>query len=181
MPVHAEGHSGDDGARWHTQTTHSRHTHQTAKHLLLGSANRNQMICLDVRFLSKQIASFKWCLEMSVVQLFLRSVVVWCSLPGRLTFVSKHSNGDDKESTQHIEQRYGGLQCPFILALGALGALLDPCAKRKKTTWLKRAKRSTRDMWVEFSVSEGLSASRSPTSEQTALESTLKTSLRARW
>lgn len=49
------------------------------------------------------------------------------------TFVSKHSNRNGQESTQHVEQGYGGLQCPFILTFSALGALLDPCIRREKT------------------------------------------------
>lgn len=53
---------------------------------------------------------------------------------GRLTFISEHSYSDGEESTEHIEQSYGGLQRPFILTLGALGALLDPCVKRTKNT-----------------------------------------------
>lgn len=51
-----------------------------------------------------------------------------------VTFISKHSDSDSEESTQHIEQSYGGLQCPFILTLSALGALLDPCVKTVKGT-----------------------------------------------
>lgn len=52
----------------------------------------------------------------------------------RLTFISKHSNRNGEESTQHIEQSYGCLQRPFILTLSALSALLDPCVKRMKNT-----------------------------------------------
>lgn len=51
-----------------------------------------------------------------------------------LTFISQYSNSDGEEGTQHIEQSYGGLQRPFILTLGALGALLDPCVKTMKDT-----------------------------------------------
>lgn len=47
------------------------------------------------------------------------------------TFIPKNSNCDGQESTQHIEQSYGGLQCPFILTFSALGALLDPCTRKR--------------------------------------------------
>lgn len=50
------------------------------------------------------------------------------------TLISKHSNGNGQESTQHIEQGYGGLQCPFILTFSALGSLLDPCIRKREKT-----------------------------------------------
>ena len=53
-------------------------------------------------------------------------------MSGRLTFISEHSYSDGEQSTQHVEQSDGGLQRPFILTLGALGALLDPCIKKKR-------------------------------------------------
>lgn len=62
------------------------------------------------------------------------SAVNWAEKELRLTFISKHSDSDGQEGTQHIEQSYGGLQCPFILTLSALGALLDPCVRRIKNT-----------------------------------------------
>lgn len=84
----------------------------------------------------KQIASLKRCLDMFVIKGPCNgtpqvTVTGGCSLLGCLTFISKHSDSDGEESTQHIEQSYGGLQRPFILTLGALGALLDPCVKRR--------------------------------------------------
>lgn len=51
-----------------------------------------------------------------------------------LTFISQHSNSDGQEGTQHIEQSYGGLQCPFILTLSALGAFLDSCGEGANIT-----------------------------------------------
>ena len=50
-----------------------------------------------------------------------------------LTFISKHSNRNGQEGTQHVKQSYGGLQRPFILTFSALGALLDPCVRKKRT------------------------------------------------
>lgn len=93
------------------------------------------------------------------------------------TFISKHSNSNGQERTQHIEQSYGGLQCPFILAFSALGALLDPCEKREKTLFSPfycHSSKSKEEMGYNSVFLWGLFMSRSPTSGQTALESTLK-------
>lgn len=48
--------------------------------------------------------------------------------PTLRTFVSQHGDGDGQQGAQHVEQSDGGLECPLILTLGALGALLDACS-----------------------------------------------------
>lgn len=96
----------------------------------------------------------------------------------RFTFIAEHSNSNGQERTQHIEQSYGGLQCPFILAFSALGALLDPCVRKREKTLFSpfycHSSKSKEEMGYNSVFLWGLFMSRSPTSGQTALESTLK-------
>ena len=42
-----------------------------------------------------------------------------------LTLVSEHGHHDGEQGAQDVEQRYGALQDPVVLTLGALAALLD--------------------------------------------------------
>lgn len=92
------------------------------------------------------------------------------------TFISEHSDSNGQERTQHIEQSDGGLQCPFILAFSALGALLDPCVREKTqfSPFYCHSSKSKEEMGYNSVFLWGLFMSRSPTSGQTALESTLK-------
>lgn len=92
-----------------------------------------------------------------------------------LTFISQDGHSDGEERTQHIQQSYRRLQRPFILTLGALGALLDACVKTTQYYWMGFFIYLFIYFWSsETETFDSSCTGVRPTSGQTVLESTLK-------